>query len=381
MEHSLTLGFGAYWTRERQKTWSGTPASLLAAMEQIPSVHVHDLGLSEENLLRHVLRAACLRLHQGKPVSTWRHNTIYRNWENRALRKSLSDSPNLDAVLTIGEHGTISQPHFWYQDLSFVTVADMVQNGTVTYQYDRFSYPSLLTTAQRQIPSIRAALGIFTMSAWDRSYHVRIGAVDPDKIHVVGAGINVPVLVPDAATWQTPDANRERTVLFIGREFHRKGGDLVVQAVERWRRGVNYKVRLIVAGPRKWPMKGSIPPWVTFLGDAPYSLLASHLRKADVFAMPSHFEAFGIVFVEALAAGVPVIGRNAFAMPEFIRHGENGFLLEEDNVQKLAEYIEQASEDNAIRKFTVSNAAYIAERFSWFRVANDMVSIIRKSLS
>lgn len=375
------LGYGAYWAKNRQNTWSGSPASLLAAIRQIPSVNVRDLHLSEGHLLRNVLRVACLRFHNGRPVSTWRHNTIYRNWENRTLRKSVSELPELDAVLTIGEHGTVSRPLFWYQDLSFVTVADLIRERRTTYQFDRFSYSSLVTMAQRQVPSIQTAFGVFTMSEWDRNYHHRIGAIDPNKIHVVGAGINVPVLVPDAATWQTPDANRERTVLFVGREFNRKGGALVVQAVERWCRGVDYKVRLIVAGPKKWPMKGAIPSWVTFLGDVPYSTLTNHLRKADVFAMPSYFEAFGIAFVEALAAGVPVIGRNDFAMPEFIRHGENGFLLEEDNVQKLAEYIEQASEDNSIRKFTVSNAASIVERFDWLRVANDMVDIIRKSLA
>ncbi len=68
--------------------------------------------------------------------------------------------------------------------------------------------------------------------------------------------------------------------------------------------------------------------------------------------MPSRFEAFGIAFIEALAHGVPVIGRSAFAMPEIIRPGKNGALVHTDDPAELASAIMAVLDDPAVRQYT-----------------------------
>jgi len=90
--------------------------------------------------------------------------------------------------------------------------------------------------------------------------------------------------------------------------------------------------------------------------------------------MPSHFEAFGIVFREALASGVPVIGRSAFAMPEIIEPGKNGALVKSDDPAELASAVVEVLENSSIREFTARTARDVRERFSWDAVAGRMVA-------
>lgn len=169
----------------------------------------------------------------------------------------------------------------------------------------------------------------------------------------------------------------------MGREFERKGGDIVVEAFKQVQKEYSSAVRLVVAGPQTWascsPKGSTIPDGIEFLGDADYPTLRRYFASADVFCMPSRFEAFGIVFAEALSFGVPCIGRNAFAMPEIISHGDNGYLLDTEAegqiaAIKLAELLMTVLDNDAMRENVHLHRAETARYFSWDRVAAQMVS-------
>jgi glycosyltransferase involved in cell wall biosynthesis len=89
--------------------------------------------------------------------------------------------------------------------------------------------------------------------------------------------------------------------------------------------------------------------------------------------MPSRFEAFGIAFVEALAHGIPVIGRSAFAMPEFIQPGKNGALVRTDDPAELASTIIDVLDNPTIRQYTLQTMQGVRAQFSWEAVAERMV--------
>jgi glycosyltransferase involved in cell wall biosynthesis len=69
------------------------------------------------------------------------------------------------------------------------------------------------------------------------------------------------------------------------------------------------------------------------------------LASSDIFCLPSHDEAFGMVYLEAMAAGLPVVAYRAGGVPEIVIHGETGFLAEREDVAGLADYLRQLLAD------------------------------------
>ncbi|MFL5540738.1 MAG: glycosyltransferase family 4 protein [Longimicrobiaceae bacterium] len=123
-------------------------------------------------------------------------------------------------------------------------------------------------------------------------------------------------------------------VLFVGGEFGRKGGPDLLEA---WVRG-GFAGRARLELVTSVPPPGSDAPGVTVhTGVRAHSPeWAALWRGADVFALPTHDEAFGTVFQEAAAAGLPAVGTGITAIPEVVADGETGILVEPGDRAALA---------------------------------------------
>ena len=115
-----------------------------------------------------------------------------------------------------------------------------------------------------------------------------------------------------------------------------------------------------------------------FLGDCNYKETAEIFNLCDVYCMPSYFEAYGLVFIEALTFGLPVIGRNSFEMPYFIDEGETGMLLHEDNVDVLSDMIEDLLVNNDVKRNVRERRDYFLSQYSWDGVAKRICSVIEE---
>jgi len=285
-----------------------------------------------------------------------------------------------DAVLQIGDYGDPGVPFFLYQDLSF---------GTVERRYEelaRYMWLPLDVVKRRRAHQehlYRRVETVFTMSEWLAADLRQNSCLDPARIRAVGGGMNADVPPDDyrpsslrhadPGSSSGPDRSR---LLFIGRDFFRKGGDLVVDAFCRLRRSADRELSLTLAGPQRWPLPGSIPEGVDFRGEVSLSEAGALYQESDLFVMPSRFEPFGLVFVEALSHGVPCIGRNDFAMPELIRPGENGALVSEDDADRLASTMWSVLQDDGIYQRCDRDSEAIRRKFSWESVAGMMMSDI-----
>src|SRR5207237_9547365 len=108
------------------------------------------------------------------------------------------------------------------------------------------------------------------------------------------------------------------------------------------------QVLLTVVGPKRWPLAGSPPPWVDFRGVTGPADVSALYRRHDVLAMPSRFEAFGVVLAEALVAGLPCVARNAFAMPEIVEDGVTGALVASEDPDELAQALRRILSDSGV---------------------------------
>lgn len=123
------------------------------------------------------------------------------------------------------------------------------------------------------------------------------------------------------------DRSPRARVLFIGGDFPRKGGPELLDA---WRHG-GFPARATLDLVTDWPLlEADLPEGVNLVRNiAPYTPAWIDLwRRADLFVMPTRHEAFGMVFQEAAAAGVPAIGTRINAIPEIVIDGVTGLLVE-----------------------------------------------------
>jgi glycosyltransferase involved in cell wall biosynthesis len=180
--------------------------------------------------------------------------------------------------------------------------------------------------------------GVFAESKWLADSIVEDSGISPEKVHVIDLGIHAK---PELTYHSFGEKGKqEKTIFFVGRDFFRKGGHLVVEAFKLLRKNYSKNIKLIIAGPKSWPLTGGIPEGVQFIGDASRENIRKYFQISDVFCMPSYFEGgYAIVFAEALCFGIPCIGQNIQGMSEIIKPGTNGYLLNSGSIDELAELI------------------------------------------
>ena len=168
----------------------------------------------------------------------------------------------------------------------------------------------------------------------------------------------VPELM-DLATWRgmlaavRPEARTSARVLCVAHLYPRKDVATLLRAlagmptrVEAHIVGVGPELRRLRRLARELDLSGR----VRFLGHISRAELAREYRNADVFCLPSRQEGFGIVLLEAMAAGLAVVAARAAAIPEVVPEGECGLLFEPGDADELGACLERMLGDCALRE-------------------------------
>ena len=154
-------------------------------------------------------------------------------------------------------------------------------------------------------------------------------SVDPARLVLAPVGVDTLKWVPESR-----EARGECFVLAtVGRLHHGKGHDVVIRALARLRSEGRH-VRLVVMGfgPEREALVAlcrelRISEVVEFTGSLGEDEVISRLRAADAFVLASRFDALGVVYMEAMALGLPAIGTDAGGVGEIITSGETGLLV------------------------------------------------------
>jgi glycosyltransferase involved in cell wall biosynthesis len=204
---------------------------------------------------------------------------------------------------------------------------------------------------------------LFPQSEFCRASMIEHYGCDPERAVAIGAGLNLP----------THDISRKRydrrVALFVGYDFKRKGGTFLLDAWPRVHRAVPGS-ELWIVGPSKCP--SVLPPGVTWFGPvSDRARLQAMYADATVFVMPSVWEAWGLVFAEAAAFGLPSIGADHCAMPEIIQHGRTGLLTRPRDSFAIADALERVLGNPKFAE-SLGKAAYAALpcEMTWRRVVN-----------
>jgi alpha-maltose-1-phosphate synthase len=213
----------------------------------------------------------------------------------------------------------------------------------------------------------REAEVVFTFSEFARGSVIADYGCPPERVLAVGAGAN-----QLAATIEHRDHAQPRA-LFVGNEFERKGGEVLMGA---WRLVLERMpdAQLVVAGPNRGS-SSALPPGVTWLGRLSRDELEAQYRAATTFVMPSLFEAWGHVFVEAMGYGLACIGSDCCAMPEIIDDGVTGVLAAPGEPEALARALVDLLGD-PVKAEAMGRAGHakVLSSLTWGHVADRVVS-------
>ena len=123
--------------------------------------------------------------------------------------------------------------------------------------------------------------------------------------------------------------------------------------------------------------KEGIEKHVVFHGWVDQSKLSSYYKSADICVFPSRHEGFGLVVLEAMASGIPVIASDIPSFQEIISDGYDGKLFKSEDADDLSKEIIALYQDPHLRKKLSRNAFEKAKRYSWENIADKYISLYK----
>jgi phosphatidylinositol alpha-mannosyltransferase len=168
-------------------------------------------------------------------------------------------------------------------------------------------------------------------------------------------------------------------ILFVGRLEERKGVDDLIHACSLVKKEFN-NFRLIIAGPGlklryKYELlaRRLLPDQVIFTRFVPFEQLPRYYRTADIFCAPATGgESFGIVLLEAMASGTPVVATSIPGYASVITHGQDGLLARPKDRRGIADALLTLINDKILRNKFIENGLITAEKYSWENVSRQV---------
>jgi D-inositol-3-phosphate glycosyltransferase len=219
---------------------------------------------------------------------------------------------------------------------------------------------------------------------------MQLYGADPTRIHVISPGVDTERFHPIPAAHakehigMCPD---RRLILYVGRIEPLKGIDNLLHAIAQvvakrpeLREGLCVP---IIGGDlgriqeddemvRLHELQGElgIDDIVTFLGAKDQDMLQYYYSAAEMVVMPSDYESFGMVALEAMACGTPVVASDVGGLAFLVKHGRTGYRVPARDPQALAAKITRLLTDEGLRRHIGQRAACWAESYAWPRIAD-----------
>lgn len=215
---------------------------------------------------------------------------------------------------------------------------------------------------------------IVAVSQFTKKDIMNVYDIPESRIEVIYHGVNPKGYVfPEEAKVKiknTLGINSQPMILFTGKLALRKGVDILLRALPKVLKEVD--VKLVLAGSgnqqdyRHLAQALGILDKLHFLGRVPDDTLRLLYSSCDLFVLPSRLEGLGIVILEAMAAGKPIVATNVGGIPELIESGQNGVLVECNNQEELASAIIKVLSDKSLAQaISENNRRKVRRCYSW----------------
>jgi glycosyltransferase involved in cell wall biosynthesis len=298
-------------------------------------------------------------------LAFWRTPFIFRQ-VRRLVQKRIAQGTYAFTfqMQSMFDASTPGIPHFVYTDHTHLENRNYSKAGGSNL------YSSYWIDLEKQIYQNAAVTFV-------RSSNVRRSLMEeydcaPEKAVLVYAGSN-------ASISPVKTANSDYTqgmILFVGLDWQRKGGPDLVEAFKLVREKLPH-ARLTIVGADP----DIRVPGCQVVGKVAPEQLDKYYGEASIFCLPTYLEPFGIAFIEAMTARLPIVATRVGAIPDFVVEGRNGFMVEPGDIPGLAQAILQLLENPELcRSFGEFSFQLTEDRYSWKAVGKKFKSSILKVL-
>lgn len=347
------------WAKNRKTSWSGTHLAVYNQLSNHYNLLDFDYGNTKpftflsKTIFKKVFKSSYYRTL----ISNHYSKKLEHNFKNKKIKcfNMFNLFPNIDNAY-----------HFIYVDLVQSYLKKISITDPLGFQASEARLKEVEYFSKKDDEILKKDnFTIFTMSHYLREFLINDKNLNPSRVIYAGGGINL--------KYKDIDFTRKNGLrfLFSGKAFVRKNGLLVVEAFKKVK-SVFPNSELYIVGCKPDIKEDGI----NILGELCFEDSSKYFQLCDYFVMPSLFEAFGLVFPEALSYGLPCIGRNAFEMPYFIKEGKNGLLLNKQDSNELANLMIKLIQERDISEYTQKNRKQIYDYYSWNNIVKKMIETI-----
>lgn len=217
--------------------------------------------------------------------------------------------------------------------------------------------------------------------------------------HLKQRGAKRTITIPDGVSENKfkPDKNKittrkelgfdaENLIVCVSRLEHKNGTHDLIKVAE-YLKDLNFKIMICGDGSDREKLEKMVEELnlkhkVFLVGDILHADLPKYVACGDIFVRPSLAEGFGIVFLEAMAAGLAVIATPVGGIPDFLKDGETGLFCEPGNPKDIAEKIKILIQDKPLREKLIKNGRQmVLDIYNWDKISERLREVYKQALN
>ena len=375
MNKSIRILGAAFGNSRNENTYSGVPKYLFSAIEKQAKIvaYLSTGQLRPWDIIEGALDFSKI-FKYGKPGFNvkwlWRRKTVDKL--SARFKTHLAKINDFNVIFQMGTHVHLSLKgirHYCRTDMTVLQGIEAKQFGM-----DRIKGSRISEAVESQKMIFESCDGIFVNSNWTKQSIVDDYEVPTEKIHTIGAGASVSLDV------DMEDKRPNHNILFVGRDWERKGGPLLLEVFKRVKKHIpSAKLTIIGCSPVISESNVEVLGCLDKNNPNQKCIMDEAYLNATILCVPSLFDPFGMCWLEAQYCGVIPITFTGEGRSEAIKDGVTGILVKERSSEALSEIILDLFDNpGRIRKMSMTAYTFAKNNFSWDHVADKIINVIKK---
>lgn len=246
--------------------------------------------------------------------------------------------------------------------------------------------------AESELKIMKSAMSILVLTEAEKLDINRLYKIPIEKIKVIPGGVDTETFYPENKVWARKYLNipNKKTLLYAGRIEPIKGLDILIESFHTIQQ--HQDCQLVIVGGnlggddeldklKSYARQLGLLNKIIFIGSVTQEELRYYYSAADIFVFPSHYESFGLVALESMACGTPVVASRVGGIPSFIDDGKTGYLIPRRCPDPFVDKLEILLSNRDLRDYMGNSALEKARIMDWKTTALNLTNYYKNLLT